>query len=330
MSICWLRAVQGRSVGGGKRRRGLTGRERRATRAPRVEQLECRDLPAVVSWTALVGGDWSVGSNWSTGSTPGAGDDVVINQPGNITITHAQNVLDTIHSLTLSDTLALSGGSLNAATITNSGTIVVGSGTSVGVGSYVQSGGKTVLQGGTLGGLRPAENTALSFGGSSLVQVPDTASLNPTSQVTVEAWINSSSLSNSLQGIAGTWDDLTGNNRTYLLWIQSGKVAFYVSHTGVDYPSVVSTTTMQANQWYHVAGTFDGTYLRLYVNGVQEASLYSPGPIAVNTQPFDIGKVDGGGTIARYFSGQIANVGVFNVARSQSAIQANRNFPIAS
>jgi hypothetical protein len=288
-----------------------------------VEQLERRDLPSVVTWTALASGDWNVGSNWSTGSTPGAGDDVVINQPGNITVTHAQNVLDTIHSLTISDTLTLSGGTLNAGTILNSGTIVIGSGTSVGAGSYVQSGGKTVLQGGTLGALRPPESTALSFGGSSLAQVPNTASLNPTSQVTVEAWINSSSLSNSLQGIAGTWDDLTGNNRTYLLWIQSGKVAFYVSHTGVDYPSVVSTTTIQANQWYHVAGTFDGTYLRLYVNGVQEASLYSPGPIAVNTQSFDIGKVDGGGSIARYFSGQIANVGVFNVARSQTDIQAD-------
>jgi hypothetical protein len=294
-----------------------------------VEQLECRDLATVVSWTALAGGDWGVGSNWSTGSVPGAGDDVVINQPGNITVTHAQNVLDTIHSLTLGDTLVLSAGTLNADTIQNSGTLVVGSGTSVGVGSYVQSGGSTVLQGGTLGALRPPQSTALSFAGSNQVQVPNTASLNPTSQVSVEAWINSNSLSSPLQGIAGTWDDLTGNNRTYLLWIQFGKVAFYVSHDGQDFPSVVSTTTLQPNQWYHVAGTFDGTDLRLYVNGVQEASLYSPGPIAVNSHQFDIGRVDGGGSIARYFDGQIANAAVWNVARSQSDIQADMKQPLS-
>jgi hypothetical protein len=288
-----------------------------------VDQLECRDLPSTVTWINPTGGYWSVGSNWSSGSTPAPGDDVIINQPGNITITHTQNVLDTINSLTLSDTLTLSGGSLNATTIQNSGTLVVGSGTSVGVGSYVQSGGQTLLQGGTIGALRPPDNTALSFSGTSQVQVPNSASLNPTTQVTVEAWINTNSASTTLQGIAGTWNDLTGNDRTYLLWIQSGKVAFYVSHTGMDFPSVVSTTTIQPNQWYHVAGTFDGTTLRLYVNGVEEASLYSPGPIATNTDPFNIGRVDGGGSIARFFSGQISNVGVFNVARTEAQIQSD-------
>jgi hypothetical protein len=282
-------------------------------------------LPSTVTWINPGGADWDVGSNWSTGTTPGAGDDVIVNQPGNIVVTHTQNVTDTIHSLTTSDTLTLSAGALDANTVNNAGTVTVGSGSMLAVNDYIQSGGTTRLQGGTLGALLPPESMAPSFDGGGFVRVPSASSLNPTSQLTVEAWINPSSLNNPLQGIAGTWDDLTGNNRSYLLWVQFGKVAFYVSHDGANFPSVVSTTTLQPDQWYHVAGTFDGTNLRLYVNGSLEATQASPGPVHANSQPFFIGRVDGGGNGPTFFDGQIADVRLWDVARSQSDIQANRD-----
>src|SRR5207237_7915307 len=125
----------------------------------------------------------------------------------------------------------------------------------------------------------PPENNALSFNGGDYVQAPSSSTLQPTAQITIEAWVNPSSLANQLQGIAGTWNDQQVNGRTDLLWIQSSHFAFYVSHDGMDYPNAVSTTTLQAGQWYHVAGTFDGTYLSLYVNGALEATTYSPGSI---------------------------------------------------
>src|SRR5262249_13866102 len=141
-------------------------------------------------------------------------------------------------------------------------------------------------------------------------------------QVTVQAWVKLTSLSNSQMGIAGTWDDVSGNNRSYLLYILNGKAQFYVSHTGSDFPNVTSATTLQVGVWYQLTGTFDGTNLRLYVNGNLEATTNSPGSIHTNTHPFYIGRADvGGGN--RYFSGIIDEVRVWNVAHTQSAIQGD-------
>jgi N-acetylneuraminic acid mutarotase len=169
----------------------------------------------------------------------------------------------------------------------------------------------------------PPPGNALSFNGSSdFVTVPTSPSLNPTSQITVEAWIKPNAIDASYDGILGTWDDVSGNNRTYLLWINNGKVEFYVSHTGSDYPSVASVTTLQPGTWYHLAGTFDGTDLKLYINGSLEATTNSPGTINTNSSPFTIGRTDGLSRTNNYFNGIIGQVSVWNIARTQSAIQA--------
>src|SRR5271170_6321354 len=63
----------------------------------RCEILESRLLLSTDTWNSSGGGSWSTAANWSTG-LPQPGDSVVINQPGNISIT--------------GDTLAVSGGTL--------------------------------------------------------------------------------------------------------------------------------------------------------------------------------------------------------------------------
>jgi hypothetical protein len=107
--------------------------ERRPARRvfrPRLESLECRNLPSTVTWISPISGDWSVGSNWSTGTVPGANDDVVINTP--VTVTHSSPQTDTVHSLTESAGagLELSGGTLSfATTFTLNGTLLLDGGT---------------------------------------------------------------------------------------------------------------------------------------------------------------------------------------------------------
>ena len=53
-----------------------------------------------VSWVNPAGGFWDDPANWSSGQLPGPNDDVVIDVPGNVTITHRQGN-DTIKSLKL-------------------------------------------------------------------------------------------------------------------------------------------------------------------------------------------------------------------------------------
>jgi hypothetical protein len=77
---------------------------------PRLEQLEDRTLLSTITWANPQGGDWSVAGNWDLNRLPGPSDDVVINLSG-ITVTHSTGN-DTIHSLTSTNPLMLSGGSL--------------------------------------------------------------------------------------------------------------------------------------------------------------------------------------------------------------------------
>ena len=86
---------------------------------PHLESLEDRAVPATVLWVNPSGGDWDVGSNWSTGQVPTKSDRVVVALPG-VTITHSQNVADSVRSISGAQGLVVSGGSLN---ITNSFTL---------------------------------------------------------------------------------------------------------------------------------------------------------------------------------------------------------------
>ncbi len=219
----------------------------------------------------------------------------------------------------------------NGATLTttagfsNAGALTLGSSsTFIPTGTFTQTGGSTSLQGGTFGRILTPPGNDLTFDGvKQYVSVPSSPSLNLTSQVTVEAWIRPDSLSSSEMGIAGTWDDVSGNNRTYFLWILNGKASFYVAHNGGgDFANVNGVTALQVGTWYHIAGTFDGTNLRIYVNGVLEGTTTSAGAINTNSKPFFIGRQDAGDG-NRYFAGAIDDVRVWSTARSASAIQAN-------
>ena len=89
---------------------------------------------AVIAWDggpSGTGTDWSVAANWSGDVLPGAADDVIIDVPGSVTITHTSGA-DSINSLSLAsnDTLSLSGGSLSIATAsTLDGTLALSGGT---------------------------------------------------------------------------------------------------------------------------------------------------------------------------------------------------------
>src|ERR1700730_12769991 len=113
----WLRCLKSRfelshiKPAWNRRRRGGE-----LQRRPRLEVLEDRLAPTVVTWTGN-GGDfnWDTATNWSTVvTTPSSADDVQINTTG-ITITHSSAIADSINSLTSQAAIVLSGGSLSIA-----------------------------------------------------------------------------------------------------------------------------------------------------------------------------------------------------------------------
>src|SRR5262245_17966825 len=88
-------------------------RQSRASRTQyllRLEVLEDRTLPAIVFWTNPSGGDWADAANWDTGALPGSLDDVVIDVPGNVTVTHLSGT-HVVQSLASFESILFLGGS---------------------------------------------------------------------------------------------------------------------------------------------------------------------------------------------------------------------------
>jgi hypothetical protein len=125
------------------------------------------------------------------------------------------------------------------------------------------------------GGRKPA-STALHFDGSNYVKVvgnpPPLTVLEP-STVTVEAWIRSCGpVSGSLHYILSKGGEgcIAASYAFYAG--ELGKLSFYIGHEDPAQPFIESPNeepSVWDGNWHHIAGTYDGKTVRLYVDGLQ-------------------------------------------------------------
>lgn len=81
-------------------------------------------------------------------------------------------------------------------------------------------------------------------------------------------------------------------------------------------------SVLAVNTWTHLAATFDGATVRLYVNGAQVASRAQTTPLAATTGTLQIG---GDSYPNEFFAGRIDEVRVYNRALTSAEIQADMN-----
>jgi subtilisin family serine protease len=197
---------------------------------------------------------------------------------------------------------------------------------------FAEAGGTTVVDSsgkGNAGTLQNAVRTsngkygsALSFNGSNArVNVPDASSLDLTSGMTLEAWVKPATLSG--------W-------RTALLKEQPGQLVYALyANTDTNRPSAHvfngadlntrGTAQLPLNTWTHLAATYDGSALRLYVNGTLASSRGVSGSMPNSTGALRIG---GNAVWGEYFNGVIDEVRIYNRALTASQIQADLVRPV--
>ena len=159
---------------------------------------------------------------------------------------------------------------------------------------------------------------AFQFDGSSNTRITlnNSASgpLNITGQaLTVEAWVNQSNATQSLNGSSlqvifdkaySTTDD------GYGLYLVAGKLQGYISTpSAIIY--LTAPTAVSVGTWTHVGMTYDGSTLRLYVNGVQVTSAAITGSIRSNPNNAAIGG-DQSPSAIYGFKGSIDELAVYN------------------
>jgi hypothetical protein len=157
----------------------------------------------------------------------------------------------------------------------------------------------------------------LSFNGTSnWITVQSSSFLNLTTSMTLEAWVNPSALS--------VWRTVvmkeSSNGLIYSLYASdtSSHPSGFIRRTSDV--NATSTTALPLNTWTHLATTYDGATLRLFVNGVQAASRAITGSIVTSSSPLRIG---GNAVWGEYFSGVIDEVRIYNRALTAAQIQAD-------
>ena len=86
------------------------------------------------------------------------------------------------------------------------------------------------------------------------------------------------------------------------------------------------STQLPLTTWTHIAATYDGATLRLFVNGTQVGTRAVSGSIVISGNPLRIG---GNSIWGEYFSGRVDDVRIYNRAISTAQIQTDMNMPVA-
>jgi hypothetical protein len=175
-----------------------------------------------------------------------------------------------------------------------------------------------------------APGNALSFNGSSqYVNVGHGASLDVGNTLTLEAWIKPASL-DSRHGVFST----RLNNAAGSFQLEVGTAdgtSCHVVLSGVNtWVAKTSSNAITAGQWAHIAYVRTGAgagQQRIYVNGVAQ-TLLTDAAYSFTNNTSD--KVIGSGTNGtQFFPGQIDELRVWNVARSQTEIQQSMHHALA-
>jgi hypothetical protein len=161
-----------------------------------------------------------------------------------------------------------------------------------------------------------------SFNGvSDYVRVVNSASLNPTVGMTVEALFHTDSLG-KLQTLVGkSWSGPTGDG--YTLWVtQYNRIQYVTYDRNGNKVYLEYNPGLVAGKWYHVAVTHDGSTLIMYVNGVKVAST-ACGGIKASSIDLNIGKYSP--RAENYLKGDVAVVRLYSRALTAQEVTTNYN-----
>jgi hypothetical protein len=130
-------------------------------------------------------------------------------------------------------------------------------------------------------------------GANESVVIPDAPSLEPTSAITLEAWVKLTSANGTAAIVSRQFS--SGTSDSYQIGLRPN-LFFGLTGASGQPQSIDTNTSLALNEWHHVAGTWDGSTMRLYLDGNEIGSAPFTGPIGYPaSNPVIIGADEDGG-----------------------------------
>jgi hypothetical protein len=169
-----------------------------------------------------------------------------------------------------------------------------------------------------------AERSIHFDGTDDYIDMDNKLNLNP-SNFTVSAWIKRDATNSGIVSIVSKRDTeftagydlrILSDNRVEIIW-KNGSDQF-----------LISNTSLPNNEWHHVAATYNGSEVSIYIDGVLDTIANKTPPIDSN-ESFHIGAA-GNNVKTQYFSGNIDEVCLWNVALSEAQLRFILNQELAN
>ena len=162
-----------------------------------------------------------------------------------------------------------------------------------------------------------AGNALLCDGGS--VRIAANPLLSPAA-LTIECWVKT-----ELAGQDNKWlvnRVYNSGDTGYRLGILGGKPCFEVPQTPWSH-HLQADSPLPTGRWVHLAGTFDGGVMRIFVNGQERGMLARPGASKPTTSPLTLGSYETGHPA--HFTGLLDEVKLYAHALDADTIKAHFN-----
>ena len=162
------------------------------------------------------------------------------------------------------------------------------------------------------------DGLALICGGG-CVLVENHRLLSPTNAISVECWVKT-----DLAGQDNTWfvnRVVAGSTSAgYRLGVLEGKPCFEVPLTDWSH-HLKATTPLPTREWVHLAGTFDGNTMRIYMNGEERGTMERPAPVKPSDARLCLGSYEPGHRA--HFTGMLDEVKLYNRALSPAEVRTH-------
>ena len=168
--------------------------------------------------------------------------------------------------------------------------------------------------------------SAVNFDGvNDYVEVADNANLKPINEITLEAWVDLYSFPTTY-AFSDIIDKADPGQGYYLVFDRSNRLVFKIVTDGTNGLGWVTPDyTSYIGGFHHLVGTYDGSKLRLYIDGIEVSSIDKTGNIVHTTDSLTMGAINEPASRQDFFNGTIDEVAIYNRALSAPEISSHYN-----
>ena len=169
-----------------------------------------------------------------------------------------------------------------------------------------------------------AQRGALFFDGvDDYLVITGNSKLNGPARITIETWLYTPSFNSS--PCADCAPIVWNQGKAYRFGSGNTRVVNFSLNSTSGAVTLSSTTTLNINQWHHIAGTYDGTKMFIYIDGVATDSLATSVAILYNSSTDDVWIADP----VTGWGGILEETRIWDYARSKKEIQESmiKKFP---